>query len=312
MSQDFIDILKTEFSSLKTSSLTKEQLLDEAYHKVLQLLKTHHLLHIEDVPHPHPRNRVYRSEPQGWKIKDISSEEVFFLLSEKISKPGSKPYACVFDLDGTLFDVGYRTLGIIKEWMDSSNSKNYDDRLLRKLMRINYNHIGYSLVHAFENAGFNLQDESTILLFTEIEDLWKKKFFHNEGLSYDMMIEGAEKFVNKCLTAGIEVIYLSGRYVSQMKPGTLAQLRKFNFPVKENLVFLKEDKTLDDHVFKARMIEHISNSYEIIGNFENEYINLGHMSYLIKEALHIIVDSQHSGRTAPDMEESVYRLQNFK
>ena len=39
---------------------------------------------------------------------------------------------CVFDLDGTLFDVGFRTIGIIKEWLQSDASSHFDQRLIQK------------------------------------------------------------------------------------------------------------------------------------------------------------------------------------
>ncbi|MES2614365.1 MAG: hypothetical protein V4591_03010, partial [Bdellovibrionota bacterium] len=146
--QNELNIIKNE------TDPTHHAVLDKAFNSIKHTLEN--FLNeqvIAGLPHPHPRSRIYRSEPKLWDIRDSSSNEVFELIVEK-AKNSKKPRACVFDLDGTLFDVGYRTLGIIQEWLSSETAKQFNKNLIQKTTKINYQHIGYSLSHAFENAGF--------------------------------------------------------------------------------------------------------------------------------------------------------------
>jgi hypothetical protein len=77
----------------------------------------------EHPPHPHPRSRTYRSEPADWWIEDTDASALRGFIAQRMnhiesgeSKTTRQP-AIVFDLDGTLFDVGHRTLGIVKQWL---------------------------------------------------------------------------------------------------------------------------------------------------------------------------------------------------
>ena len=263
------------------------------------------------LPHPHPRSRVYRSEPNSWMIEDMPSEKLSALILEKAQKE-QRP-ACVFDLDGTLFDVGYRTLGIIQEWLQSDFSRQFNETLLKKIENISYLHIGYSLSHVFENAGFDLRNQEVVRVFGALEKAWKKKFFDGKTLlKYDTLIENSNDFIKKLHSMGVEIFYLTGRNSHLMREGTLKQLQKYDFPIKEEKnILLKTNPFLEDALFKAQAIKIISKEYNIVGNFENEYLNLASMSLEVPEAIHVIVDSQHSGRPTPHLPLPVCRISHF-
>jgi phosphoglycolate phosphatase-like HAD superfamily hydrolase len=310
--KSFATLIKQEFEKAKKKTDSHSHaVLDETCSKIMSLLEDHDLIHLEELPHPHPRSRDYRCEPKDWKILDTTYDKVFTELLEK-KKPHKKP-ACVFDLDGTLFDVNPRTLSIINHWLHSPEAKKHSPRLLQRVAQINYHHIGYSLIHAFENAGFNLLDEEMLALIHDVEKEWKKKFFTGTYLlEYDTVIKGAVEFVTACHKEGIMPLYLTGRYESHMREATLMQLKKFNFPFEEELVFLKKEmKGQEDHLFKAQMMKEFCKDFEVLGNFENEYINLGHMASVIPNATHVILDSHHSGRIAPYISYPVLRLRHF-
>ncbi|APJ02606.1 HAD family acid phosphatase [Silvanigrella aquatica] len=263
------------------------------------------------LPHPHPRSRIYRSEPKFWNIRDTNSLEILNLILKK-SKKVKKPAACIFDLDGTLFDVGYRTIGILKEWLNSEAAANFEQSLVQKVAKINYSHVGYSLSHMFENSGFDLRNQQIAALFSSIERVWKRKFFDGESLvNYDQIINNSNIFVNEIYKNNIEIFYLTGRYEHSMYNGTLEQLNKFNFPLKEKNLILKANPFADDQLFKAEQVRIISEKYEVVANFENEYLNLAYMALEIKNALNIIVDSQHSGRPTPELDMIIYRIPHF-
>ena len=113
---------------------------------------------------PHPRSRTYRAEPTDWAIEDTQAKSVLALVQENIAraKKAQTQPAVVFDLDGTLFDVSHRTLGILREWTTSqADTRRYPRALLRRVESIALCHMGYSLSHAFENAGLDLRDNAT-------------------------------------------------------------------------------------------------------------------------------------------------------
>lgn len=264
------------------------------------------------LPHPHPRSRIYRSEPKTWDIRDTNSSEIFNLILEK-TKNSKKAPACIFDLDGTLFDVGYRTIGILKEWLSSDASSKFDESLIKKIAKINYSHVGYSLSHLFENSGFDLRNQEIMSLFSSIERVWKKKFFDGISLvKYDQVLINSSSFVNLMHKNNIEIFYLTGRYKSTMYNGTKEQLHKFDFPFFENNLILKANPFADDQLFKAEQVKKISERFDVVGNFENEYLNIAYMALEIKDAINVIVDSQHSGRPTPVLNVPIYRISSFE
>ena len=304
--QNQMDIIKNE------SETAHHPVLEKAFESIKITLEN--FLNeqvISGLPHPHPRSRIYRSEPKQWDIRDSSSDEILKLIVDK-AKSCKKPAACVFDLDGTLFDVGPRTLGIIKEWLDSESAKQFDETLIKKAEKINYRHVGYSLSHAFENAGFDMRNQEVMKFFTSIERHWKKKFFDGKSLvKYDSMIPNAEKFVRSVMSHDIKIIYLTGRHFHHMFEGTTEQLKKFNLPYDEKHIFLKKSPFIEDQIFKSEEIKSISKTYDIVGNFENEYLNLGYMALEAPNAIQVIFDSQHSGRITPELQIPIYRINTY-
>jgi phosphoglycolate phosphatase-like HAD superfamily hydrolase len=272
----------------------------------------------EHPPHPHPRSRTYRSEPADWWIEDTDASALRGFIAQRMShiesgesKTTRQP-AIVFDLDGTLFDVGHRTLGIVKQWLALTEAKRFPEALTRKVGSIGFNHIGYSLSHAFENAGLDLRNPDIMEILLTIERFWRKKFFDGETLvEHDAVYSGAVDFVWFCQRMGIKIVYLTGRSHKVMFDGTIKQLAKFGFPVEGAETILKLNTLTDDSVYKEEAFRTICSKYNVIGNFENEYVNIRGMVQSNPQAMHIIVDSQHSGRPTQPLSERVYRIQSF-
>ncbi len=307
-------ILQTEMEIIKKETdAVHHSVLENAYNTIKRTLES--FLEeqvISGLPHPHPRSRVYRSEPKLWQIKSSTSNELLNLIIDK-SKKCTKPPVCVFDLDGTLFDVGYRTLGIIQEWLSSEASKQFNEAIIKKVTKVNYQHIGYSLSHAFENAGFDLRDRAVMDLFSSLEKNWKNRFFDGKSLlKYDALFRNSPDFVNKLHENGIGIFYLTGRHYNLMYNGTIEQLKKFSFPFNKSNLILKKSSFIDDQIFKSEEIKNISKNHSVIGNFENEYLNLAFMCLEAPDAIHVIVDSQHSGRPTPELKTPIYRINGFE
>jgi hypothetical protein len=305
--QNQIDTIKKETDS------THHPVLERACDSIKQAVEKFFSEQVAmGLPHPHPRSRIYRSEPKTWDIRDSNSSEILNLILEKAKYSKHTP-ACIFDLDGTLFDVGFRTIGILKEWLNSDASSKFDKSLIQKIAKINYSHVGYSLSHLFENSGFDLRNQEIMSLFSSVERVWKKKFFDGITLlKYDQIIKNSSLFVNSIHKNNIEIFYLTGRYKNSMYNGTLEQLRKFNFQFFEKNLILKANPYADDQLFKAEQVRKISENFDVVGNFENEYLNIAYMALEIKNAINVIVDSQHSGRPTPIIELPIYRISRFE
>jgi hypothetical protein len=270
----------------------------------------------EHPPHPHPRSRTYRSEPGEWWIEDTEASTLKAFIADRTNRAGSlstsKPPAIVFDLDGTLFDVGHRTLGILKQWLNLPESKHHPKSLIKRIEGIGFNHIGYSLAHAFENAGMDMRNPDVMEILVTLERYWRKKFFDGESLiEFDAVYNGASEFVWFCKKIGLKIVYLTGRSHKVMANGTRQQLQKFGFPLEDAELILKVNTVTDDAVFKEEAFRAVCHSHHVVGNFENEYVNIRGMVGCAPEAVHVVVDSQHSGRPVAPLSEKVYRIQSF-
>lgn len=270
----------------------------------------------EHPPHPHPRSRTYRSEPLDWWIEDTTSDSLKSFIASRCNELGAmsngKTAAIVFDLDGTLFDVGHRTLGILKRWINSPECSHFPKPLIKKIEGISFNHIGYSLSHAFENAGLDMRNPDVMEVLVTVERFWRKKFFDGETLvEFDAVYTGASEFVWFCKKMGMKIVYLTGRSHKVMYSGTCRQLEKFGFPLEDSELVLKINTVTDDAVFKEEAFRAIASKHNIVGNFENEYVNIRGMVQCEPQAVHVVVDSQHSGRPVGALPDKVYRIQSF-
>lgn len=264
-------------------------------------------------PHPHPRSRTYRSEPMDWWIEDTNSSTLRALIAEKVNQLSEgQQGAIIFDLDGTLFDVGHRTLGILKKWLALAESQHFPRSLIKRVEGINFNHIGYSLAHAFENAGLNMRSPDVMEVLLAAERFWRRKFFDGETLiEFDQVYTGAVEFVWFCKKLGLKIVYLTGRSQKVMSAGTYRQLEKFGFPLENSELLLKLNTVTDDAVFKEEAFRAMTHQHTVVGNFENEYVNIRGMVECNPKAIHVVVDSQHSGRPVVPLTEKVYRIQSF-
>jgi hypothetical protein len=259
---------------------------------------------------PHPRTRSYRSEPESWNIEESTAERILASCLSRIEK-ATQP-AVVFDLDGTLFDVSNRTLGILKEWLLSNDARKFPRTLVRHLEDMSYCHMGYSMAHAFENAGLDLRNQDVSELLDATERHWRKRFFDGKTLvDLDDVLPGAREFVQIIQDAGAHICYLTGRDHRGMHAGTVKQLEKHGFPLQNITLLLKNNHEQEDHEYKKEAFAGVAKKWQVIANFENEYINIWHMAQTCPTALHVVVDTQHSGRPVPRLDLPIARLTDF-
>jgi len=207
---------------------------------------------------------------------------------------------CVFDLDSTLFNVSSRTQKIIDEFADAHESK---------LKGVEILHTDWGLKESLYRAGFN-SDENPELHKT-LRDYWVERFFSNEYLHYDIPYAGAVSFVQQLAETNCEIHYLTGRDIKRMGLGTKQVLQKWGFPLKDNNLHLKPDRSIDDHTFKVEfMIKNFpENKYDNIYFFENEPVNINALFTQRSDIQIVYLDTTHSRREEVSVPVSI--IKNF-
>lgn len=199
----------------------------------------------------------------------------------------------VFDLDSTLFNVSTRTQKIISEFAELHD--------LPELAQVQVKPEDWGMKEALLRAGFSPEKNPDIA--TNLKNFWSEKFFSNEYLHYDVPYHGAIAFVLELHAAGAEVVYLTGRDKKRMAKGSIEVLQKWGFPVNENTLFLKPEKSQDDELFKHDWFSKLDKTkFSKIYFFENEPININAILDNHSDIDVIFLDTTHARKqevTAP-------------
>jgi hypothetical protein len=219
----------------------------------------------------------------------------------------------LLDLDSTLYEVGSRTLQILKEWADSSESKAYPE-IRSKASNMVLSQMGYSMKDTFANGlALPIQDSEVKGALDSAKKFWVKRFFTSEYLKYDHAYKGAPEFVQTLYKTGAEIIYLTGRDEPGMGEGTRTMLKRDGFPfgVERTHLLLKAAFHLDDLEHKTAASKYVEQKGKLIASFENEPPNLIGLSEVFPEAMHVFVDTIYSDRPAL-VKNGLYKIKNFE
>lgn len=226
---------------------------------------------------------------------------------QKLVSEGKKCLV-VFDLDSTLFDVSPRIEKILMDFAaDPENQKRFPEQVTC-FPKIKTAHTDWGFTNALQRAGLDGHHPE----FQEaVAIYWRKYFFSNDYLKYDMPNEGAIDYVHSVLKAGADVAYLTGRDVHRMEPGTTAQLKQWNLPLNEHAVlFVKPDKSMDDAEYKTDwFLADSRKHYAKVFFFDNEPVILNLMGSKCPHVESIFFDSTHSGKAEPPPD--LPRIMNF-
>ncbi len=222
------------------------------------------------------------------------------ILKETVtSKSSGSRLKAIFDLDSTLFDVSPRITKILHDFAELPEIKTQyaqEAALLRTVKP----HVGdYGVKRTLARYGFNIAPtEEFVRLLVEF---WKKGFFANQYLKYDIPYEGAVEFVNDLYNLGADIYYLTGRDIPRMHQGSVESLKQWNFPLDNdhaNLI-LKPNTGIEDFNFKKDFFMKMDHSTGPVWFFENEPINI---RLVLENCPHIklvYLDTVHSETEAP-------------
>lgn len=207
----------------------------------------------------------------------------------------------VFDLDSTLFNVSTRTQKILHEFADLHN--------LEDLKKTEVLLTDWGVKEAVFRQGYNIETHAEIL--EKLRDYWFERFFSNEYLHYDVPYTGAIEFVLELAAAGVDIMYLTGRDQFRMGVGTKEVLNKWGFPVEDNKLFLKPNRTMDDELYKKEWFEKLDRSlYQKVYFFENEPVNVNAILEHCPDVDVIFLDTTHARKQT--VAADVHRIKNFR
>ncbi len=206
-----------------------------------------------------------------------------------------KPVA-IFDLDGTVFDVVYRSMEIMRRFAQQPEIRTRFPEQLAKIAKLRHQDYLYSLDATLNNVGIDRYSEHSAHFLHAAETFWYKHFFIDELLAYDVPYPGALACVNHLRAKGTQIVYLSGRDVPNMSQGTINSLEKHGFPhTGQNIaICLKPAYGLDDLLFKKQSIENISTQGEVIITLDNEPANVQLFADRFPKAVHIHFNSHYA------------------
>lgn len=199
----------------------------------------------------------------------------------------------VFDLDSTLFDVAPRLKRIL---LDISASKDFRQKYARELeyfRSIDIHPTDWGIADALKRRAVTDPDPQFL---EEVKLFWRKQFFSNEYLEFDIPYAGSVRYLQRLAESGAHIAYLTGRDVHRMGPGSLKILEKWKFPVghKAELV-LKPHRDMEDRRFKTDWFRVLPpNRYADVWFFENEPVNVNDLRSHLPDIRVVFFDSTHS------------------
>lgn len=200
----------------------------------------------------------------------------------------------VFDLDSTLFTTAYRNLRILREFADAHAARFPD--LLEHLDALEHSEMGWNVLEPLRRRGYEHPE-----LTRAFGPFWVERFFTDAYLEADEPNPGAAEYARACHARGALLYYLTGRHVGGMEVGTVRSLTRHGFPFWRGRCVLHLKPSFDepDLAYKTEAIADIrSHRAEVVATFENEPGNANLFLRSFPEALHFLLQTEHS----PDAE----------
>ncbi len=228
-----------------------------------------------------------------------NSSQLFQKIVTPHGDPGAPPATVIFDLDSTLFDVSGRTLTILQELAAMPGFIASHGPKAALLAKIEVLSSDWGIREPLGRLGFDPDVADHLPFLREIRDFWRQHFFSSTYLNMDQPYEGAVEYVRALDTAGVEIMYLTGRDRPNMEAGTLTALEKCGFPLRDpkKQLFMKPAKTYgQDQDFKAITIHTLKTQRGTMWLLDNEPVILNKVAAEHPDIHLVYVDTVHSGK----------------
>lgn len=204
--------------------------------------------------------------------------------------------AVIFDLDSTLFEVGPRTQAILQNLGAQSEFKSKFETASETLRTIEVLPSDWGI----KSLLTRYQSLASTDLIHHVRDFWRRHFFSSNFLDQDQMHPFANEYVRHLFSLGAEIFYLTGRPAGSMRPGTVAALRRHDFPlISEGHLLMKPTEVETDEHFKTVALKQLAPGFSHIWFFENEPVIIDEVRVALPQIRIVFVDSIHSGKSVP-------------
>ncbi len=202
----------------------------------------------------------------------------------------------LLDLDSTLYEVGPRTLRILRDGLQALGDQ--APAAVRAAFATLENP-GYSLEDTWRALGLCLEDVELETVRGRMQAHWRTAFFSSDYLDHDIAYPGAAQFAQSLHVLGAELVYLTGRDEPRMREGTLRCLKRDGFPLGERAhLRMKASREIDDVVHKVGAAQALAREGAVVASLENEPRNFVALFEAFPDALHVFVDSVCSDKPA--------------
>jgi hypothetical protein len=213
----------------------------------------------------------------------------------------------VLDLDSTLFSTAHRNLRILGEFA-VEYAEDYP-KLRDHVEALSPRDMSWQVLDAVRARGYSPSD-----LERRFRPFWMERFFTDEYVKADRPNLGAVAFANACHGRGALLYYLTGRHKGGMELGTAQSLSGNGFPFWRGRAVLHLKPTFDmpDLEYKEHAVSDIRSYLSpVVATFENEPGNANLFLRAFPDALHFLLETEHSPEAEPPDPELI-RIADFR
>jgi hypothetical protein len=197
--------------------------------------------------------------------------------------------AAAFDLDSTLLSNKDRQARILREF----GQERGDARLAACPPEAI---VSWDLRDAAKLCGLSAEEAEAI--YPELKEFWRQRFFTSEYCRDDTPVAGAREFLRAVLSAGGEILYITGRH-EEMGKGTVESFRRAGFPLPDGervQLWLKPKLDDDDDAWKEICHRRLLALSGIACAFDNEPTHVNAYKRSFPDAVVVHLDTDHSSR----------------
>ena len=210
-------------------------------------------------------------------------------------RAGARPLV-VLDLDSTIIQTAHRHERILREFAAAFGPT--WPALTAAVADLSASEFGWTVSGPLRRRGLDGPPE----LLSTLRRYWGERFFDGDYLSVDTAYPGAVDYVNRLLSAGALIAYVTGRPAPTMATQTLDSLMKLGFPacIPQVSLTLKPRVNMNDLAYKQGVCAQLAQTGDVIATFENEPGNANAFRAAFPDAIHVLMDTVHSpGAPAP-------------
>lgn len=212
---------------------------------------------------------------------------VYSQLARLVQKSG-KPKAVAFDLDDTIFISKRRTHRILQTIQPPQNTNypNIWSHVISLYRSIKLEEINYDIEGIMADLGLKSSSKNTSSALKEIvehtRNFWTQEFF--SVFELDEIRPGITQLLEWCKANSVSIFYVTARRESK-RDQTAQQLNRFKLPLDASENVIHKDPSLNETpaYFKSQAMIKISQNFEVIGIFDDNYENLSSMSQMVTE-----------------------------